>query len=669
MKWTHTIVCAAAAFATATVAGRPDESLDARRRDLHARITVEKAKLERWMRPGAAPVATPSLRETYIALAELHELRAADYLTGGYSSPGAASNVVALAEKLVEVTTPGGPARVTLPNGLFEHAYFARNDFSAQPYWVACPAAPPAGQRRPLVVFLHGWVPDTSRTNPWYPIDSLAELCRSRGVFLVAPHGRTNTDFQFVGEVDVLRVIAEMLKFYPVDPDRVYLTGVSMGGAGAWQIALHYPDLFAGVAPVSAQTDWFRFWHEFFRYPARSELPRHVEWIMAMHSPQELAQNAQCLYSYSQQSPNCFLGIAHGQGMADKLSALGIEHKFQMDPDPDQYGHHMYFKAKCWERVLEELLPRKRQRMPDRFRYRSYSLRFPGAYWARAWEVLEWGRPMSFDGRREADGTLSLKTENVKSVRLTPPAEWAGTNGTFRIAWNGAVRTNFALGPLGSAFMRLPGTKAGTGFPSAKSTGVCGPASDVFNYPFLVVVGTAGTAEETEANSRLAAQFTSDWNGYAEGRTRSIRDSDLTPRDEARYGLVLVGLPENNSALGRIADKLPLELSRKGVTFPDGKVIEQDGLGVLLTYPNPRAPYRYVLVYSGVPWGQGRSKNHRFDLIPDFAVYTDETIPGLGINRFLAAGLFDENWAYDEDLTDFGTSDADQDAGPEPADE
>lgn len=35
-----------------------------------------------------------------------------------------------------------------------------------------------------------------------------------------------------------------------VDPERVYLTGLSMGGNGAWELAVDYPDRFAALAPV-----------------------------------------------------------------------------------------------------------------------------------------------------------------------------------------------------------------------------------------------------------------------------------------------------------------------------------------------------------------------------------------------------------------------------------
>ena len=101
----------------------------------------------------------------------------------------------------------------------------------------------------PLMVFLHG--------------------AGERGTNLakVAVHGpakivTTRPDFPFVvispqcpnGEVwqkeAVIALVDEALKKYRVDADRVYLTGLSMGGFGSWALAAAYPDRFAAVAPI-----------------------------------------------------------------------------------------------------------------------------------------------------------------------------------------------------------------------------------------------------------------------------------------------------------------------------------------------------------------------------------------------------------------------------------
>ncbi len=49
--------------------------------------------------------------------------------------------------------------------------------------------------------------------------------------------------------VVVLEVIATSKRHYRVDPDRIYLMGHSMGGYGTNRIGMHFPDLFAAIAP------------------------------------------------------------------------------------------------------------------------------------------------------------------------------------------------------------------------------------------------------------------------------------------------------------------------------------------------------------------------------------------------------------------------------------
>ena len=58
--------------------------------------------------------------------------------------------------------------------------------------------------------------------------------------------------YQGIAEKDVYDVVADVERRYPIDVDRVYLTGISMGGGGALRLALTRPDVWAAVAPVCA---------------------------------------------------------------------------------------------------------------------------------------------------------------------------------------------------------------------------------------------------------------------------------------------------------------------------------------------------------------------------------------------------------------------------------
>ena len=60
-------------------------------------------------------------------------------------------------------------------------------------------------------------------------------------------------------ETDALAALLdEVIATYKADPQRVYLTGLSMGGRGTWFLAGRYPDRFAAIAPIcGAGLNWF----------------------------------------------------------------------------------------------------------------------------------------------------------------------------------------------------------------------------------------------------------------------------------------------------------------------------------------------------------------------------------------------------------------------------
>lgn len=108
-------------------------------------------------------------------------------------------------------------------------------------------------QPLPLILFLHGsgergrnpnvianfGPPRTALRQPGFPFLVLAPQC---------PPGAWWTDTE-VTEM-VMAVLDHVCKNYLVDTDRLYLTGMSMGGFGAWDLAQKYPDRWAALAVV-----------------------------------------------------------------------------------------------------------------------------------------------------------------------------------------------------------------------------------------------------------------------------------------------------------------------------------------------------------------------------------------------------------------------------------
>lgn len=110
--------------------------------------------------------------------------------------------------------------------------------------------------RWPLILFLHGatergnhieevkrhGIPKVVEREPSFPFIAVSPQC---------PRHRWWTEL-----TPLLRaLLEELLGYLPVDRQRVYVTGLSMGGFGTWKLAAEAPEMFAAVAPICGGGD------------------------------------------------------------------------------------------------------------------------------------------------------------------------------------------------------------------------------------------------------------------------------------------------------------------------------------------------------------------------------------------------------------------------------
>lgn len=70
--------------------------------------------------------------------------------------------------------------------------------------------------------------------------------------YVVAPQCKEDENWDIES---IYELILKIQKENKIDPNRIYVTGLSSGGWAAWNLALSYPDKFAAIVPISGFVD------------------------------------------------------------------------------------------------------------------------------------------------------------------------------------------------------------------------------------------------------------------------------------------------------------------------------------------------------------------------------------------------------------------------------
>ena len=140
-------------------------------------------------------------------------------------------------------------------------------------YRIFLPANIPAGKRVPLVFFFHGAGErgDDNLAQLKHGVTDLIRYAMTNGpAIVIAPQCPkelqwVNTNWSAPSHIMpsmpstpmklALLLLQDKMATLPVDPSRVYVTGVSMGGYGTWDVIQRKPDLFAAAIPICGGGD------------------------------------------------------------------------------------------------------------------------------------------------------------------------------------------------------------------------------------------------------------------------------------------------------------------------------------------------------------------------------------------------------------------------------
>jgi len=155
----------------------------------------------------------------------------------------------------------------------------------------------------PLVLFLHGAgerVTDIEKVK----IHELPKLINQGKEFpfiLVSPQCPENMFWN----IDILAALLDDIEAnYRVDKNKIYVTGLSMGGHGTWELAIAQPDCFAAIAPVCGWSD-----------PEKACIIKEVP-IWVFHGAKDMV-----------------VPVSAAEKMVEKLKSCGSDVKFTVYPE------------------------------------------------------------------------------------------------------------------------------------------------------------------------------------------------------------------------------------------------------------------------------------------------------------------------------------------------
>ena len=134
--------------------------------------------------------------------------------------------------------------------GHLQKAASLRKDMAVEmQYLIAIPQEEPAAEGWPLMLFLHGLGEcgnDINRVKKHGP-PKLIENGKRFPFVVVSPQCPRGSRWE-AWRLSVL--LDEVINKNDIDEERVYITGLSMGGFGTWDLAAYSPERFAAIAPI-----------------------------------------------------------------------------------------------------------------------------------------------------------------------------------------------------------------------------------------------------------------------------------------------------------------------------------------------------------------------------------------------------------------------------------
>ncbi|MDA1259833.1 MAG: prolyl oligopeptidase family serine peptidase [Planctomycetota bacterium] len=482
-------------------------------------------------------------------------------------------------------------------------------------------AVPSTGVANGLVLSLHGASVDC--------LSQARAYAAKESLFLACPTNRRpyGFDWQDWGRADAYEVLAEALRESGAPSDRVMLTGHSMGGHGAWHLAVNDADRWAAVAPSAG-------WASFDSYGGRPKGARDAVWRAADGASETLSllpnlRGVPLYVLHGEKDDN--VPLSEMEALLAATRDLGLTPDSHVEPGA---GHWWGNACVDWPPIFELFAT---ARTPALTEVREVDFRTPDPasdsrhHWVEIEQLLDYSKPGRIQARRGAVLTEIALIDNVRRYRILDE------RGQGDRAWifdgvDDNVQSDEPI-PAGE-----------------KSPSRSGPFKRAFGRRFVMVVGTRGDLAEDALLRARARYDASQWWYRANATPEVVDDREFlaAPWRWTERNVILYGNQDSNAAWNQVVPDFCPFNARRGQLTLGGQSWDRDDLAALCVYPRADDALGLVGLISDTGTRGARLGDALRLFVsgvgyPDYVVWGPEVLAE-GDGAVLAAGFFDYAW-------------------------
>lgn len=474
---------------------------------------------------------------------------------------------------------------------------------------------------------------------------------------LVTPTNRRPRGFNWEdwGRIDALEVLNIATKKFNPDPQRIYLTGHSMGGHGTWYLGATFPGKWAAIAPCAAYPTLTGYGSADGQIPASGRSSTENTLLRASNGSNvvELAKNynAAGIYILHGDSDEV-VSVNYARSMRKTLSDFHKDFCYYEYPGG---GHWFGSQSVDWQPIF------------DYFKWHTIrpdsvvnSIDFSTAntavsssyYWAsvlQQQEALKYSRIRLI--RDKKHGKITGETENVSILGLSLAAFGAGETVSLDIDHQSIKYVIPSTNAMIYLYHKNQWEIGNQPDGNQKGTARNGTFKEPFNYRMVFVYGTTGNEQENHWALAKARYDAETWYYRANGAIDIVADKDFNPADYPDRGLIIYGNATTNSAWKKVLSKCPIQVERGNITLNSQKITGDD-LGAYIMWPRPDSKKASVaaITGTGIIGFNAASANQYFaggSGFPDYMIFSVDMLKE-GSKGIKYAGFYTNDWKISE---------------------